>query len=61
MNEFMYVNLTDGDTLNLVWHEPLAFTSTVFHVQQQRAPVQCMAICADGSRAPGCIVCAPDV
>jgi len=32
MNDFMYVNLTDGDTLNLVWHEPLAFTSTVFHV-----------------------------
>jgi hypothetical protein len=55
--KFRYVNLLDDNTLNVVRHAPAAFTATVFHPPEHIGMVQCIAMCADGTQAPGCVIC----
>jgi hypothetical protein len=57
--EFSYANLLDGDALNVVRHAASAFTATVYH-PRRAAAAQCIAFCADGTQAPGCVLCESD-
>lgn len=54
--KFEFSGLQDGDSLNLLRHEPMSFTATVFHAHP-KMPIGCIAKCADGSQAQGCVEC----
>jgi hypothetical protein len=54
---FSLVNLQDGDALNLVCNDVRRFTATIFHAAPLAAQAQCIARCANGDEAPGCVTC----